>query len=125
MPWWYRVFHTHVAGVVLLAAMLLPDISAECDVKRSWDQVKDILSSHQHISRGVEQCASSLEELSTRINALRSERVVIRDSESVDTGEADQQRWETLFGDLVHDLELDPEGTLFGTQESTWSGYVE
>ena len=105
--------------------MLLPDISAECDVKRSWDQVKDILSSHQHISRGVEQCASSLEELSTRINALRSERVVIRDSESVDTGEADQQRWETLFGDLVHDLELDPEGTLFGTQESTWSGYVE
>jgi hypothetical protein len=66
LPWWYRIYYLHIAGINFLAAMFSPDLFTE-PVSQSWDSVMSALRAHEHLSMFVQQCIETFETLSARI----------------------------------------------------------
>lgn len=65
LPWWYRVYYLHIAGINFLAAMFTSDLFTE-SVSKSWDTVMAALRAHNHLSGYVQECIWSFEMLSAR-----------------------------------------------------------
>lgn len=66
LPWWYRVYYLHIAGIHFLAAMFDSDLFTPT-VEASWRQVLVILRAHQHLSLYIQQCVRTFETLAARI----------------------------------------------------------
>ncbi|OTA07477.1 Zn2Cys6 transcriptional regulator [Trichoderma parareesei] len=66
LPWWYRVYYLHIAGIHFLAAMFASDLFTP-SVERAWYQVLAALRAHEHLSLYVQQCARTFETLAARI----------------------------------------------------------
>lgn len=100
LPWWYRIYYLHIAGINFLAAMFTSDLFTE-SVLKSWETVMSALHAHDHLSAYVQQCIRTFETLSTR--ALES-----RYSNSVGNGDAlppDSFLVDNLFQDVGFDFD--------------------
>ena len=93
LPWWYRVYYLHIAGTVLLAAILGgPDLLLDYDL-RPWGGLTSALRRHEHLSAYVRQCRESFEILSTKI---------VEAQEQNDPSMAEEQEEvSSLFGDAA------------------------
>lgn len=65
LPWWYRIYYLHIAGINFLAAMFTSDLFTE-SVSKSWENVLSALRAHDHLSAYVQQCIRIFETLSAR-----------------------------------------------------------
>jgi hypothetical protein len=100
LPWWYRIYYLHIAGINFLAAMFTSDLFTE-SVSRSWETVMSALRAHDHLSAYVQQCIRVFETLSAR--TLES-----RYPNSVGSGDAlplDSFLVDNLFQDVGYDLD--------------------
>jgi len=66
LPWWQRLFYLHVAGTILMAAMLRADFYTP-SVSNSWAQVMEALRAHEHLGPFIGQCISSFQLLAGKI----------------------------------------------------------
>lgn len=71
LPWWYRIYYLHIAGMTFLAAMFVPELYTEA-VSQSWHSLMSTLYDHQHLSSYVQQCVCTFQTLSSRILEPRS-----------------------------------------------------
>jgi hypothetical protein len=55
IPWWHRMLYLHVAGTILIAAMLRADLYTPM-VSQSWTKLMSALRAHEHLSPFVQQC---------------------------------------------------------------------
>lgn len=101
LPWWYRIYYLHIAGINFLAAMSKSVLFTD-SVSQSWETVMSALRAHTHLSEYVQQCIQVFETLSAR--ALES-----RYTDSVGTGDAgvplDSFLVDNLFQDVGYDLD--------------------
>lgn len=100
LPWWYRIYYLHVAGINFLAAMFTSDLFTE-SVSKSWETVMSALRAHDHLSAYVQQCIRIFETLSAR--ALES-----RYPNSVNHGDGlppDSFLVDNLFQDVNFDFD--------------------
>ncbi|KAH7024536.1 putative fungal-specific transcription factor [Microdochium trichocladiopsis] len=66
MPWWYRLYYLHIAGMTFLAAMSVPRLYTD-SVAHSWRSLISALHDHEHLSAYVPQCIDTFETLAARI----------------------------------------------------------
>lgn len=66
LPWWYRIYYLHIAGINFLAAMSTSDLLFTESVSQSWETVMSALRAHTHLSTYVQQCIQLFETLSSR-----------------------------------------------------------
>jgi hypothetical protein len=111
LPWWYRVYYLHIAGMTFLAAMFVPELYTD-SVVQSWHSVISALRDHQHLSAYVQQCICTFETLSARILEPRS-------SDSLDNTRApfSDNDFGFVFDDLFCDGVLDFDGFVFSTDD--------
>lgn len=122
MTWWHRVFYLHVAGSVLLASMLQPEDLFTHSVSQSWQTTMLRLREHAHLGAPVQQCIATFEKLSAQITesqqtTSRSNNVGIDPPTSCDRPFSSEH-----FGDVLHDLGIDLDGSIFGFEDMGWPG---
>ncbi|OKL57802.1 hypothetical protein UA08_07261 [Talaromyces atroroseus] len=116
LPWWYRIYYLHIAGINFLAAMFEPDLFTE-SISRSWEIVVSALRAHEHLSTYVLQCVRTFETLSTRILWTRYSNSNSSVNEAPGEGTSG-----LLYDDIFQDLGFDFDGFLFGA-EDVFEGY--
>jgi hypothetical protein len=114
LPWWYRIFYLHIAGINFLAAMFDPDLFTE-SVSQSWNDVMSALRAHEHLSTYVPQCIRTFETLSTRILQLQTRHANPDPSGDFPYGEGISG---SLFDDLFQNLGSDFDNFLFSADDS-------
>lgn len=100
LPWWYRIYYLHIAGINFLAAMFTSDLFTE-SVSRSWETVMSGLRAHDHLSAYVQQCIRIFETLSAR--ALESRNLNL--AGSGDAFPPDSFLVDNLFQDVGFDFD--------------------
>jgi hypothetical protein len=108
LPWWYRIYYLHVAGINFLAAMFTSDLFTE-SVLASWETVMSALRAHDHLSTYVPQCIRIFETLSTR--ALESKH-----PKPFDSGDGVSPD-SFLFSNLLQDVGFDFDDYLCNNME--------
>ena len=120
VPWWHRVFYLHIAGTILIAAMLRndqDDLSA-AKVTQSWNKAISTLRAHEHLSPFVQQVVTNFEALASKISETHSSGGVIQPAET--------DRFPgTHFHDVFEDIGFDPENSLFGKEDMAWLSNFE
>jgi hypothetical protein len=111
LPWWYRIYFLHIAGVNFLAAMFTSDLFTE-SVSESWHTFLSALRAHEHLSTYVHQCVWTFETLSKRILETRYPSLN-GSNDSVPEAVAP----ELSFDDIFQDLGFDFDNFLFGAEE--------
>lgn len=114
--WWHRVFYLHVAGTILIAAMLRADLHTHT-VSKSWDTAMLVLRSHAHLSPSIQQCITTFETLSSKISQaqqhLASDDPIALASDSGGSSTVHPQDNFQQFG-------FDLDSPLFGAEDMTW-----
>ncbi|KAJ5653214.1 hypothetical protein N7490_000217 [Penicillium lividum] len=101
LPWWTRIYYLHIAGVILLAAMVRSDLFTD-SVSQSWQDVLAALRAHVHLSTYVQQCIWTFEALSARISQTGCLELQNGRENLVDgTG----CRFENIFEDIQFDFD--------------------
>lgn len=111
VPWWQRVFYLHVAGTVLIAAMLQPDLYTP-SASQSWTTAMMLLRAHSCLSASIQQCVLTFQALSSKILEAQhpvNGRTALPDSAGP-----------SYFQDIFQDLGFDY--SLFGTEDMAWLG---
>ncbi|KAK2608940.1 hypothetical protein QQS21_002516 [Conoideocrella luteorostrata] len=111
LPWWYRIYYLHIAGITFLAAMFTPELFDE-SISQSWRDVMSTLRSHVHLSAYVQQCIAIFETLSTRILETRKPK-----SDGGESVQPDEGADDFLMEDIFQDFGLDFNNYLFGTDD--------
>lgn len=102
IPWWYRIFYLHMAGTVLLAAMLASEIYTD-SVRNSWDKLILLTQSHEHLSPFIEKMLLSFQSLATQIAGLASQDYIA----------PSDMLAQTYFQDIFQGLPFDIDGFFF------------
>lgn len=121
MTWWHRVFYLHVAGSVLLASMLQPEDLFTQSVSQSWQTTMLRLRAHAHLGAPVQQCIATFEKLSARITESQQTGSGA-DKAGVDPPPSDRHFSNEHFEDVLHDLGIDLDGSVFGLEDMGWPG---
>lgn len=121
MTWWHRVFYLHVAGSVLLASMLQPEDLFTQSVSQSWQTTMLRLRAHAHLGASVQQCIATFEKISTRITESQ-QTGSSADKASVVHPPSDRPFSSEHFEDVLHDLGIDLDGSIFGFEDIGWPG---
>lgn len=116
LPWWHRVFYLHVAGTILIAAMLRSDLYTPT-AAQSWAKAMLAFHAHDHLSPFILQCSATFETLSC--NILGTHR---RGSYQINQLEVSP---DTYFQDIFQDIGFDPDNFLFGKDDMSWLGNFE
>ena len=111
LPWWYRIYHLHIAGTNFLAAMFGSDLFTD-SVSQSWNSVMSALRAHEHLSTYVQQCVQTFETLSTRILKTRHPNPDGNADVPLEEGSSG-----LYFNDLFQDVGFDFDNFLFGTED--------
>lgn len=111
LPWWYRIYHLHIAGTIFLAAMFVSDLFTE-SASQSWHNVMTALRAHEHLSTYVQQCIRTFETLSERILEMR-----YADQDGNRIAPPEEGISDLLFDDIFQDVRFDFDNFLFGTEE--------
>jgi hypothetical protein len=122
IPWWYRVFYLHVAGTVLMAATLQPNLCTSA-VSESWGRAMAALRAHEHLSPFVAQCLATFETLSSGMSthqqtpygpSVAGERVAHNNVNS-----APMPPLQDVF---FQDMAYETEALFFGMDDTSWMG---
>lgn len=116
--WWTRIFYLHLAGTILIAAMLRADLFT-ASVSQSWDTAMHLLRAHAHLSPSIQQCVTMFSTLSSKIIEVHSP--VTRPLAHQDGMEASNN----YFHDLFQDTEFDLDNSLFGMEDMAWLSNFE
>lgn len=110
VPWWYRIFHLHMAGTILLAAMQSVDLFTPA-VSESWQQTLSVIKRHEHLCLYVPQFASLFQSLSRKIRQ---------------PGQSDspEELSDAQFHDMFEEFGLNNDGFLFDDVNETWLNTV-
>lgn len=117
LPWWHRIFYLHVAGTILIAAMLRTDLFTPI-VSESWSRAMSALRAHEHLSPFVQQCVTTFQTLSRRI--LDTHHPTGGEQFPPPEGSSN-----TYFQDVVQDMGFDPDMFLFDKEDMTWPSNFE
>jgi hypothetical protein len=110
-PWWYRIFHLHMAGTILLAAMQSVDLYTPA-VSESWQQALSVIKRHEHLCSFIPQFATLFQSLSRKIRQPGQ-------SDSPE-GLSDAQ-----FHDMFEDFGFHNDGFLFDDDNETWLNAIQ
>lgn len=111
--WWTRIFYLHLAGTILIAAMLRTDLFTS-SVSQSWDTAMHLFRAHAHLSPSIQQCVTIFSTLSSKIleaHAPISHPVTHNDGIGASS---------TYFHDVLQDVEFDLDNSLFGMEDMAW-----
>ncbi|KAH8689408.1 putative fungal-specific transcription factor [Talaromyces proteolyticus] len=114
LPWWYRIYYLHIAGINFLAAMFGSDLFTE-SVSQSWHGVISALRAHEHLSAYVQPCIRTFEILSTRILNTQYPTPDGSSGVTIEDGVAGP-----LLDDIFQDMDFDFDNFLFGTDDIIW-----
>ncbi|KAJ6016343.1 hypothetical protein N7540_010934, partial [Penicillium herquei] len=109
IPWWTRIYYLHIAGVILLAAMVEAELFTD-SVHRSWQDIMATLHAHIHLSTYVQQCITTFEALymkATQANSLQN----------LDENFNSTSDWGFSFENIIQDINFDLDEFLFRTDE--------
>lgn len=106
IPWWYRIFHLHMAGTILLAAMQSVDLFTPA-VSESWQQTLSVIKRHEHLCSYVPQLISLFQSLSRKI----------RQPGCTDSLE---ELSDTQFHDMFEEFGFHTDSFLFDDVDETW-----
>ncbi|KAL3473776.1 hypothetical protein BJX99DRAFT_233032 [Aspergillus californicus] len=109
LPWWYRIYHLHIAGANFLAAMFKPELFTE-SVVRSWEAVIMALRAHESLSPYVYQCRWAFETLAARITG----KVLVDDNSGGLI--AEEPSGVNCFDAVFQDIDFDLDNFLFGPE---------
>ncbi|TFB05393.1 hypothetical protein CCMA1212_002667 [Trichoderma ghanense] len=112
LPWWYRVYYLHIAGIHFLAAMFASDLFTP-SVERAWYQVLAVLRAHEHLSLYVQQCARTFETLAARILNARCLSADGNGIVALDEGAPG-----LFLDDMFQDVNFDLDDFVFGVEDS-------
>jgi len=111
--WWYRVYYTHLAATVLIAAKLHPDLSLELEVLEAWDRAISMLQAHKHLSPFISQFITTLQNISNKVWETHNT--------TVQSGDATPDGYSNAFmEDLFRDIGFDPNNPAFGLDDMYW-----
>lgn len=113
IPWWHRILYLHLAGTILIAAMLRADLVTP-SVTQSWDTAMLVLRAHCHLSALVKQCVTTFQTLSSKIMGAQSP--VGRQDGHLDSSGPPNG----YFHDLFQDVEFDVDNSVFGVEDMAW-----
>lgn len=116
--WWTRIFYLHLAGTILIAAMLRADLFTS-SVAQSWDTAMHLLRAHAHLSPSIQQCVTIFSTLSSKIMEVHSP---IGHTLTHDDGIGATS---SHFHDVLHDMGLDLDTSLFGMEDMAWLSNFE
>lgn len=112
LPWWHRVFYLHIAGTILIAAMLREGLFT-ADASQSWNEVIKTLRAHAHLSPFVQHCVDSFQTLALRISETYHRSTVEGQAPSDGASLA-------YFQDVFQDMAFDPDHVLFSKEDMSW-----
>ncbi|KAF4625816.1 hypothetical protein G7Y89_g12348 [Cudoniella acicularis] len=118
LPWWHRVFYLHVAGTILIAAMLRADLFTPT-VSQSWSKAMSALRAHEYLSPFVQQCVATFQTLSSKISGTHHPG-----GGSGQFGPPEGSS-NTYFQDVFQDMGFDPDNFLFGKEDMSWLSNFE
>ncbi|KAL9473218.1 hypothetical protein ACSS6W_007598 [Trichoderma asperelloides] len=106
VPWWYRIFHLHMGGTILLAAMQSVELFTPA-VSESWQQTLSAIKRHEHLCSYVPQFASLFQSLSRQIRQ---------------PGRTDslEELSDTQFHDLFEEFGFHTDSFLFEAGNEAW-----
>lgn len=110
VPWWYRIFHLHMAGTILLVAMQSVDLFTPA-VSESWQQTLSVIKRHEHLSSYVPQFASLFQSLSRKIR-------------QPGRSDSPEELSDTQFHDMFEEFGLHNDSFLFDDVNETWLNAV-
>lgn len=120
IPWWYRVFYLHLAGVVLMAATLQPSLCTPT-ASESWARVMAALRAHEHLSPFVSQCLATFETLSAGMcSQQEAPQYVAPVAEEGTPGNLDAASMPPLHDVLFQDIVFETEAMFFGMEDHSW-----
>ncbi|KAK3297918.1 fungal-specific transcription factor domain-containing protein [Chaetomium fimeti] len=120
IPWWYRVFYLHVAGTVLMAATLQPNLCTP-DVSESWSRAMAALRAHEHLSPFVSQCVATFETLSSGMSAHQQPPYghPVMDEGVSNVNNVSVPPLQDVF---FQDMAFETEALFFGMEDTSWMG---
>jgi hypothetical protein len=129
IPWWYRVLYLHVAGTVLMAATLQPQLCTPA-VSDSWARAVAALRVHEHLSPFVSQCLATFEMLSSGMPAggQQQQQQQVYGGPPPPAAEGglnvnnDAVAAAPVQDVLFQDMVFDADALLFGMEDVSWMG---
>lgn len=65
--WWYRMFYTHTAAMVLAVSGLRPDLFPLAETCGPWENAMMLFRAHEHLSESVQICKAALQNIYAKI----------------------------------------------------------
>lgn len=117
--WWTRIFYLHLAGTILIAAMLRADLFT-ASVSQSWDTAMHLLRAHAHLSPSIQQCVTVFSTLSLKIIEAHPSPTHHPLTQDDGMGVSNSH-----FHDVLHDMGSDLDNSLFGIEDMAWLSNFE
>lgn len=99
--WWFRVFYTYTAAMVLAVSTLRLDLFPRSATEVAWKDAMTIFKENEHLSEAVKVCKVALQRMVTRIERTQDApaSTLLVDSEYGREGVT-----ESGYSDLLQDL---------------------
>ncbi|OAL57103.1 hypothetical protein IQ07DRAFT_582349 [Pyrenochaeta sp. DS3sAY3a] len=65
--WWFRVFYTYTAAVVLAVSPLRQDLFPRSETQTAWENALALFQAHEHLSESVAVCKTGLHKMFSSI----------------------------------------------------------
>lgn len=99
--WWYRVFYTYTAAMILAVSTLRQDLFPRSTTEVAWKDALMILKDNEHLSEAVEACKAALQRMVTRIEQTQG---TSSSTLLVDGTRGREDAAESEYADLPQDL---------------------
>ncbi|PVH87582.1 hypothetical protein DL98DRAFT_581591 [Cadophora sp. DSE1049] len=106
LPWWHRIFYLHIAGTILIAAMLREDLWTLA-AKQCWESTMSAFHAMEHLNPFVKQCVEHFQMLSCKVLETHQSSTDV----PVDG---------IYFQDIFRDIGFDQDSYCFGKEDMFW-----
>lgn len=105
--WWYRVFYTHTAAMVLAVSTLRPDLFPRSSTQTAWENALALLQAHESFSESVRVCKVALQRIFSRIEQTQivPSSTDLLDRSLPDTQDVIGEIYPNLLQDFSYDLD--------------------
>lgn len=111
--WWYRMFYTHTAAMILAVSGLRPDLFSIAETCGPWESAVMLFQAHEHLSESVRNCKMALQGIHSKIHQTQDDSTRApsgRENISLDD-----------LPDLFQDFPLPVnDDSLFNTDDFSW-----
>ncbi|KAH7410874.1 putative fungal-specific transcription factor [Cadophora sp. MPI-SDFR-AT-0126] len=111
LPWWHRIFYLHIAGTILVAAMLREDLWTFA-AKQCWESTMSAFHAMEHLNPFVKHCVEHFQMLSCKVLETHQ-------------SSTDVQVDGIYFQDIFRDIGFDQDSCCFGKEDMSWLGNME